>query len=278
MYSNLHKCWKITHVIIGPPNAGKTLFFEYCTKAPLEEEKAENKKKMIATQTSKFSNGYYNNSQRPQTTIGMDLGVRHIKVDEQPVTLNIWDTAGQDKYETITNQYFRKADIIWIVIDLTDEEGINSLKRYWIPRAFEYATKPHVQALLIGNKYDIIQRVLADENDEYDPELKQSYQQIIEPKIQRLISKYKLPYFQMSAKTGYNVIETFMKVTTAFMRSIAQKQEMEKTKSKSNSSIKSSSKSKSRRKNRRAYYNNEASMSRDDSISLDSRHFNFADD
>ena len=92
MYSNIHKCWKITHVIIGPPNAGKTCFFEYCTNAPLEEEKEQIKKKMITTQKSKFAQGY--NRDRTQATIGMDLGVRHIKIDGRAVTLNIWDTAG----------------------------------------------------------------------------------------------------------------------------------------------------------------------------------------
>ena len=60
---------------------------------PEEKEKSVNKKR-ITTQTSKFSRGYNYHRDRPQTTIGMDLGVKHIKIDDQPVTLNIWDTAG----------------------------------------------------------------------------------------------------------------------------------------------------------------------------------------
>lgn len=104
MYSNIHKCWKITHVIIGPPNAGKTCFFEYCTNAPLEEEKEQIKKKMITTQKSKFAQGY--NRDRTQATIGMDLGVRHIKIDGQAVTLNIWDTAGNNIYTCLKTYFF----------------------------------------------------------------------------------------------------------------------------------------------------------------------------
>eukprot|EP01083_Nonionella_stella_P141762 437418_1 len=236
MYSNLHKCWKVTHVIIGPPNAGKTLFFEYCTKAPLDEEKG-NHTKRIATQTSKFSHGYHNNpsQRRTQATIGMDLSVRHVTVDDQPVTLNIWDTAGQDKYETITNSYFRKADIIWILLDLTDEQGIDSLNKYWLPRAFEYATKPHMQAILIGNKYDIIEEVLSNPHRDIHA-LKRKYEELVVPKIQQLISTYNLPYFAISAKTGYNVMDAFMTVNTAFMRNI-----IENTNSKSNRNMHASS-------------------------------------
>ena len=95
MYSNLHKCWKMTHVIIGPPNVGKTKLFEYYTSTPIEEEKTQknNIKKQITTQTSKFQNGY-NSERTSQPTIGMDLSIRKLIIDKQPVTLDIWDTAG----------------------------------------------------------------------------------------------------------------------------------------------------------------------------------------
>ena len=91
MYSNLQKCWKVTHVIIGPQNAGKSLFFEHLKNDPLDEEHdSDSKKKKIITQTSKFSNGY----NRGPSTVGMDFGIRHISIDGQPVTLQLYDTAG----------------------------------------------------------------------------------------------------------------------------------------------------------------------------------------
>ena len=183
---------------------------------------------------------------------------------------------GQDKYETITNQYFRQADVIWIVLDLTDEEGIDSLKRYWIPRAFEYATKPHVQAILIGNKYDIIEQILQNDQHDFD-ELKQKYEDYIKPKVHRLISKYKFPYFEISAKTGYNVTQVFMNVTTAFLRNIAQQQLDNQKKLKSPSSSKSKKGKKRRKKlpRDRNYYKRESSFSREESITLDSKDLDF---
>lgn len=156
------------------------------------------------------------------------------------------------------------------MIDLTDDVGIDSLKRYWIPRALEYATKPHVQAILIGNKYDIIDEVISNENTEFD-ELKEKYEDYIQPKIHRIISKYKFPYFQMSAKTGYNVRHVFMTVTTAFLMNMVQTKLNEANKSGKNG------KSKGRRSNKRSnkYYERESSFSREESITLDSKDYNF---
>ena len=160
------------------------------------------------------------------------------------------------------------------MIDLTDEIGIDSLKRYWIPRALEYATKPHVQAILIGNKYDIIDQVLSNENNEFE-ELKEKYEDYIQPKIHRLISKYKFPYFQMSAKTGYNVRHIFMTVTTAFLMNMVQTKANEAIKSAKNGSKNGKSKGRKSKRNSNRYYERESSFSREESITLDSKDYNF---
>ena len=113
------------------------------------------------------------------------------------------------------------------------------MKTYWIPHVYEYATKPHVQAVLIGNKYDEIEKVLSDEVNDYRG-LKEKYTNIIQPKVQRLISKYKLPYFEVSAKNGENVVDTFMLCTTALMRNIFQQQVKQQKKQKKRTKKKAS--------------------------------------
>merc|ERR1712154_453074 len=100
---------------------------------------------------------------------------------------------------------------------------------------------------------------------------------IIQPKVHGLISKYKLPYFCMSAKTGYNVVETFMTVTTAFMRNIAQKHldSLSSSSSSLKNKKKSRKKSKHNKVNKRSYYREE-SMSREESITIASTDCDFS--
>merc|ERR1712154_68170 len=52
--------------------------------------------------------------------------------------------------------------------------------------------------------------------------LKDKYTNIIQPKVKKLISKFKLPYFEMSCKTGDNVVDTFIMTNTALLRNIFQ--------------------------------------------------------
>ena len=57
-------------------------------------------------------------SNRFGPTIGTDYRTRYLNISGVQVLICLWDTAGQEKYESVTNQHFRKADIVWIVIDM----------------------------------------------------------------------------------------------------------------------------------------------------------------
>ena len=51
-------------------------------------------------------------------------------VDGQQVALQLWDTAGQERYRSITRQYFRKADGIVVVYDVTNEESFLAVRNW----------------------------------------------------------------------------------------------------------------------------------------------------
>mmetsp|Transcript_59636 Transcript_59636/g.81497 ORF Transcript_59636/g.81497 Transcript_59636/m.81497 type:complete len:203 (-) Transcript_59636:92-700(-) len=107
---------------------------------------------------------YANDSFSPSfiTTIGIDFKIKNIDLDGKRIKLQIWDTAGQERFRTITTSYFRGAQGILLVYDVTDRGSFNSI-RNWISQIKQHADV-HVNKILIGNKCDMDdQRVITYE-------------------------------------------------------------------------------------------------------------------
>lgn len=67
-----------------------------------------------------------------------------IKINDQEINVCIWDTAGQEKFFSLTKNYFKKADGVLVVFDLTDKLSFESTMRYyqevdkfWVPEIKE---------------------------------------------------------------------------------------------------------------------------------------------
>ncbi|XP_041430592.1 ras-related protein Rab-15 isoform X2 [Xenopus laevis] len=86
------------------------------------------------------------------STIGVDFKMKTIEVDGIKVRIQIWDTAGQERYQTITKQYYRRAQGIFLVYDITSERSYQHIMK-WASDVDEYAPDG-VQKILIGNKAD----------------------------------------------------------------------------------------------------------------------------
>ncbi|CAM5999765.1 unnamed protein product [Sphagnum balticum] len=65
----------------------------------------------------------------------------------------IWDTAGQERFRTITSAYYKGADGIIMVYDLTEPSSLDDLETFWVPEAYNYCDKS-IKVLLLGNKLD----------------------------------------------------------------------------------------------------------------------------
>eukprot|EP00918_Siedleckia_nematoides_P007163 GHVU01015580.1.p1 GENE.GHVU01015580.1~~GHVU01015580.1.p1 ORF type:complete len:210 (+),score=43.19 GHVU01015580.1:316-945(+) len=87
------------------------------------------------------------------TTIGVDFRFRTIDVDNKVTKLQIWDTAGQERFRTITSAYYRGADGIIVVYDVSDRESFNHVNE-WLCEIDKYAS-PEATRVLIGNKSDL---------------------------------------------------------------------------------------------------------------------------
>jgi len=88
------------------------------------------------------------------STLGVDFKLKTIKLDEDKVRLELWDTAGMERYRTIYNSYYHSAHGIMCVYDLTNKRSFENLQNYWLKQIEEHAP-PNAVLMLVGNKADM---------------------------------------------------------------------------------------------------------------------------
>ena len=134
---------------------------------------------------NKFDNNYF-------CTIGVDFYIKKIKLKDKEIKLQLWDTAGTEKYRSITTSYYRGAHYACIIFDLTQMETFKNLSQ-WIETYYKYCNREFDKnIIIIGNKNDLIkERVVSKEQ------------------IDEFIKINNFSYFETSAKSGENVEECF---------------------------------------------------------------------
>ena len=74
-------------------------------------------------------------------------------MDGKSIKFQIWDTAGQDRFRTITSSYYKGADGIIMVYDVSDPKSFEDIDKFWVPEAENYADR-NISVILMGNKSD----------------------------------------------------------------------------------------------------------------------------
>mmetsp|Transcript_10556 Transcript_10556/g.11609 ORF Transcript_10556/g.11609 Transcript_10556/m.11609 type:complete len:200 (-) Transcript_10556:127-726(-) len=95
-------------------------------------------------------------------TIGVDFQVYNQTIDGKEVGLTVWDTAGQEKFRSLTESYYRGTQGIILVYDVTREESFQNLDS-WLEEADLFATNKDIVKVLIGNKIDMEGREISTE-------------------------------------------------------------------------------------------------------------------
>ena len=126
--------------------------------------------------------------------------------------LTFWDTKG--KFESINNMYYQNAVGTLIVYDVTIPETFDKAKR-WVYNLREIVGK-YIIFVIAGNKYDISNKDVIDEN---------------KANIDNYCQKENCSHFYISAKTGYNLEETFKSLITSVLQKVSKEPNEENKKS-----------------------------------------------
>jgi len=86
-------------------------------------------------------------------TIGVDFKVKILEMGGKRLNLRIWDTAGQEKFRSLTSSYYRGTQGIILVYDVTKRETFQHIET-WLQEINLYSTNSEVRKMLIGNKVD----------------------------------------------------------------------------------------------------------------------------
>ncbi|CAB1096220.1 unnamed protein product [Ectocarpus sp. 6 AP-2014] len=90
-------------------------------------------------------------------TIGVEFGAKDVSIGDAQVKLEIWDTAGQESFLSITRSYYRGTDGCLLVFDITDRKSFEALPR-WLDEARMNSANPDLSVMLIANKADLAEK------------------------------------------------------------------------------------------------------------------------
>lgn len=88
--------------------------------------------------------------------MGVEFGAKLVTINEDPIKLQIWDTAGQETFKSITRSYYRSAAGALLVYDVTNRESFQNVHK-WLEECREHGN-PLMTIILIGNKVDLEDR------------------------------------------------------------------------------------------------------------------------
>lgn len=140
----------------------------------------------------RFSDNIFHDTFLP--TIGVDFKIKSVNVYDKSIKLNIWDTAGQDRFKTITQAYYKGAHGIVVVFDLTERNSFEHVQN-WFQEIKKNAGETVVK-ILVGNKVDL-----------------QESRAVQKSEGEALARSLGVLYVETSAKTGENVDSVFMNLS-----------------------------------------------------------------
>ncbi|KAF2306837.1 hypothetical protein GH714_021884 [Hevea brasiliensis] len=123
--------------------------FDYLFKLLLTGDSGVGKSSLLLSFTSKTFEDL-------SPTIGVDFKVKHVTIGGKKLKLAIWDTAGQERFRTLTSSYYRGAQGMIMVYDVTRRETFTNLSEIWAKEIDLYSTNQDCIKMLVGNKVDKI--------------------------------------------------------------------------------------------------------------------------
>ena len=136
-----------------------------------------------------------------QSTIGVEFGAKNIEINNKICRVQIWDTAGQESFRSITRAYYKNSVCACVVYDITNRNSFQNVQ-LWIDDCKKQTPKT-VLLVLIGNKLDL-----------------ESKREISYEEGRSFANDNNMLFFETSAKTGENIEELFNKSAQTIVENI----------------------------------------------------------
>ena len=135
---------------------------------------------------NRFSDGTFNSNYL--ATVGLENITKDEIIDDKTIRIKIWDTAGQERYQSLAKSFYRNAEGVILVYDVTNLKTYENLK-FWLQSIKNnmVADMGEIPIIIIGNKIDCDEREVKREEAE------------------KFWKGQGYPYFETSAKTGENI-------------------------------------------------------------------------
>ena len=127
------------------------------------------------------------------SSIGVDFKTKKLEIDEKLIKIQIWDTAGHEKFRTITTSYYKSAHAIIILYDITEQSSFEHIKNWMVE--IEKFAKQGVLKLIVGNKKDL-----------------EDKRQVSKEEAEAFAKNNRVKFLEVSAKDNINIEELFFGV------------------------------------------------------------------
>jgi len=147
-----------------------------------------NEKVGKSTILERYIKNIFNPERKP--TYAVDFWEKEYEYNNKKYNIKLWDTAGQEKYAKLTKSYYKKAHGIVVTCSLDNRSSYYDLTD-WL-NSIKDNTSNDIEIVIIGNKSDLVET-----------------REVKTIELEELSTRKGLKYFETSAKTGLNVVESF---------------------------------------------------------------------
>ena len=141
-------------------------------------------------------------------TIGADFTVKEMTLGSNDITLQIYDIAGQERFESVRKRFLNNVDGSFIVFDLTRKDTLEHINK-WVKEVNEQNKSKDIPLIFIGNKVD-----LKEERELSSEEIETYIEKLLDANAGKNSIHH---YLETSAITGENIEDGFDKLVAGIM-------------------------------------------------------------